>query len=193
MKVIIIGSELAGPALVLALHQQNISCKIFDLRDKAAFDGGFVTLAPNTLRALDRIGVYDRLSKQGWNYEQLQFAESQSRRDSPKRHSAEVRIQGLADFQRPRAANTPANPAMSVVDIKQNDHSTVVTTISDGRVEEADFLIGADGIHFRVRTHLEPKAIPTFPGRLGVGGSLARSQLPRRARTYICHAWSQAN
>jgi len=44
-------------------------------------------------------------------------------------------------------------------------------------------LIGADGIHSRVRAHLQPNATPTFSGQLGVGGSLSRSQLPPSAQS----------
>ena len=68
------------------------------------------------------------------------------------------------------------------IDIKETDHSTVVATFADGRVEEADFLIGADGIHSCVRAYIDPSAIPAFSGQLGVGGSLPKSKLPPSGR-----------
>jgi 2-polyprenyl-6-methoxyphenol hydroxylase-like FAD-dependent oxidoreductase len=64
-----------------------------------------------------------------------------------------------------------------LVDIIETDHSSVIATFADGHTEEADFLIGADGIHSRVRGHFAPMAIPTFSGQMGVGGSLPRSKL----------------
>jgi 2-polyprenyl-6-methoxyphenol hydroxylase-like FAD-dependent oxidoreductase len=174
----------------MALHQHNISCKIFDLRDKAAFDGGFVALAPNALRALSRIGVYDRLSKQGWNYEEFQFLSSRNlshigtvMNGSQKRYGYKaLRIsrgivrQTLVQALRERGIELHYNSRC--VDIKETAHSSVIATFADGRIEEADFLIGADGIHSHVRAHLEPNAIATFSGQLGVGGSLPKSQLP---------------
>lgn len=194
MKVIVIGSGLAGPALALALQQHNISCKLFDLRDQTAFDGGFVALAPNALRVLDRIGVYDRISKQGWNYEEFQFLSSRNlarigtilNGSREKYGYKALRIsrgtvrQTLVEVLQEEGIELHFNSRC--VQIQETDHSTVTATFADGHTEEADFLIGADGIHSRVRYHLDPNAIPIFSGQLGVGGSLERSKLPASSR-----------
>ncbi|KAK7883751.1 hypothetical protein LTR67_010913 [Exophiala xenobiotica] len=189
MKVIIIGGGLGGPVLALALQQHDISCKIFELRDESAFDGGFVALAPNALRALDRVGVYGRISKQGWNYEEFQFLSSRNLsyigtvlNGSQQRYgykalriSRGVVRQTLLEILRERKIELRYNSKL--VDIIETDHSSVIATFADGHTEEADFLIGADGIHSRVRGHFAPMAIPTFSGQMGVGGSLPRSKL----------------
>ena len=88
-KVIIIGGGLAvsvpyewanlsahayhhqGPTLALNLRKYNISSVIFELRKPDASDGGFLALAPNALRVLNEIGVYERISNQGCNFEEL--------------------------------------------------------------------------------------------------------------------------
>jgi 2-polyprenyl-6-methoxyphenol hydroxylase-like FAD-dependent oxidoreductase len=153
-------------------------------------DGGFVALAPNALRALSRIGVYERVSKQGWNYEEFQFLSSRNLshigtvlNGSRKKYgypalriSRGIVRQTLVEAVQEQGIELHYDARC--VDIKETDHSTVVATFADGHTEEADFLIGADGIHSRVRANLEPNAVPTFSGQLGVGGSLPKSQLP---------------
>ncbi|OAP60463.1 hypothetical protein AYL99_05465 [Fonsecaea erecta] len=189
MKVIIIGGGLGGPALALALQRHGISSKVFDLRDAAAFDGGFVALAPNALRALDRIGVYERIRTQGWNYEEFRFLSSRNlSRVATVLNGSEARYgykalrvsrgivrQTLINVLRERDIELHCNAKCE--QIRETERGTVVATFADGRTEEADFLVGADGIHSRVRRHLDPSAVPTFSGQLGVGGSLARSKL----------------
>ncbi|EXJ58952.1 hypothetical protein A1O7_06383 [Cladophialophora yegresii CBS 114405] len=189
MKVIIIGTGLAGPALALALHKHNISCAIFELRDKTAVEGGFVALAPNALRALDRIGVYDRVAKQGWNYEAFEFLSSRNLshigtilNGSHDRYGYKaLRVsRGIVRQTLVEALGEQGIPVhynARCVAIQETARGTVVATFADGRTEEADFLVGADGIHSRVRAHLDPTAVPTFSGQLGVGGSLPRSRL----------------
>ncbi|RVX73095.1 hypothetical protein B0A52_02221 [Exophiala mesophila] len=189
MKAIIIGSGLAGPFLALALEQQGISCKIFELRDQSAFEGGFVALAPNALRALSRVGVYDRISAQGWNYEEFQFLSSRNlsrigtvlNGSQDKYGYKALRIsrgivrQTLLEVLHEREIDIEYNS--KCVSIQETPSSKVVATFADGRSEEADFLIGCDGIHSRVRNYLDPTIVPTFSGQMGVGGSLARSKL----------------
>ncbi|KAI1630153.1 salicylate hydroxylase [Exophiala viscosa] len=189
MKLIVIGGGIGGPLLALALQQHNISCSIFEARGQDALDGGFVALAPNALRVLDRVGVYDRIAKQGWNYEELQMLSS--RNLSPigtvlngsqnkygyqaLRISRGVVRQTLLEVLRERDIELRYNS--KCINIEETDRSTVITTFADGHTEEADFLVGADGIHSRVRSFLQPNATPKFSGQMGIGGSLERSRL----------------
>lgn len=195
MKVIIIGGGIGGPVLALALQQHNINCSIFEARDQAAADGGFVALAPNALRMLDHVGVYDRIAKQGWNYEELQMLSSRNLsriatvlNGSQKQYGYKAlrisrRVVRQTLLQVLRERNIELRYKSKCIDIQETDRSTVIATFADGHTEEADFLVGADGIHSRVRNFLEPNAVPKFSGQMGIGGSLARSKLPSSSQS----------
>ena len=55
----------------------------------------------------------------------------------------------------------------------------VTVRFADGHVERGDFVIGADGIHSRLRKYIDPtgKCEPIFSGQMGLGGSLRRAKL----------------
>lgn len=164
-------------------------------------------MAPNALRALSRIGVYDRISAQGWNYEEFQFLSSRNlshiasvlNGSQDKYGYKALRIsrglvrQTLLEVLQERKIDIQYNS--KCVDIQETSRSTVVVTFADGHSEEADFLIGCDGIHSRVRNYLDPTTVPTFSGQMGVGGSVARSKLGSAGKeTYMpCMIFGKLN
>jgi 2-polyprenyl-6-methoxyphenol hydroxylase-like FAD-dependent oxidoreductase len=62
--------------------------------------------------------------------------------------------------------------------IVSEDADGVVFELADGRQERADLLIGADGIHSKVRSHLFPDIHPIYSGFMGVTYCFPRANLP---------------
>lgn len=63
----------------------------------------------------------------------------------------------------------------------EQDSDHVRMAFADGRAENADLLVGADGIHSTVRTLLFPDVTPRYAGYVGWRGTLHASRLPTRA------------
>jgi 2-polyprenyl-6-methoxyphenol hydroxylase-like FAD-dependent oxidoreductase len=63
------------------------------------------------------------------------------------------------------------------------DADTVRLSFENGQVETADFVIGADGIHSRVRPFVTSSE-PVFSGYLGITGHISRDQLHESEHRY---------
>lgn len=190
-KVIIIGGGLAGPVLALCLKQHGIASVVFELRNKDAADGGFLALAPNALRVLAKIGLYERVSTQGWNFETMTFLSSRNLHKIGSVLNGSLSKYGYEAVRVPRGAvrrtvldaleeqGIPIHYGMRCSYVSEDlDAGTVTAAFTDGHRETGDFLVGTDGIHSRVRKYLFPEgADPTFSGMMGLGGSIAKSKL----------------
>ncbi|KAF8134181.1 hypothetical protein K438DRAFT_1883381, partial [Mycena galopus ATCC 62051] len=154
-RVLIVGGGLAGPALALALAHHT---------------------SPNALRALDHvIGVYDRLKPVGFSYRHLEM-----HADDGYEFGRLVQYDDEYDalrIMRSTLHNTLLDACAEQSDLIDVHYGVRLTHIEDGadgvtaRFEDGssaqgDILIGADGIHSKVREHvLGPSApTPTFLG-----------------------------
>jgi 2-polyprenyl-6-methoxyphenol hydroxylase-like FAD-dependent oxidoreductase len=55
----------------------------------------------------------------------------------------------------------------------------VVAHFADGSQAEGDLPVGADGVHSQTRAQILPDASkPQFVGIIGIGGAIARSEVP---------------
>lgn len=73
MNIAIIGAGLSGLSLALALHWKKLSCVIYEARAQPPDIGGAIMLSPNSLRVLDRLGVYARIAPLAYRFQSLHF------------------------------------------------------------------------------------------------------------------------
>ncbi|KAJ5328392.1 hypothetical protein N7452_008782 [Penicillium brevicompactum] len=189
-KAIIIGGGPAGLAAALRLHKHNnISCVIYELRDQPTTLGGAVGIMPNGLRLLDRLGVYDELCARGYGGGMLTM------------HSAAGDVVGAQDFVGWARSET----GYGYLRIKRVDLVDVlleavrregieirfgvrVTGIEGGVVstesgdEEADLVLGCDGIHSFVRKAVvDPGFVGVYSGIAGSFSIVPSSRLPAQS------------
>ena len=71
LNVAIVGGGLAGLSFALALRQVGIQSTVFEARARPLNIGGAVMLSPNALKVLDKLGLYNTVKKEGYEFKNL--------------------------------------------------------------------------------------------------------------------------
>ncbi|BCJ64720.1 FAD-dependent monooxygenase [Polymorphospora rubra] len=195
MKILIVGGGIAGSALALALHRAGLTGEVAEARPDTGDTGGaFLTLAPNGVNALRALGLGDvPAAAGGFELSGLDFRNARGRRigELPGEHDQQrYGARGVVlRRSRLRAALVDRARAAGVAytfdaRLERLDEHTggVRAVFADGRVVDADIVIGADGVWSTVRRLTWPDApTPAYTGIVDCGGWTAMS-LPDTAR-----------
>lgn len=187
-RVAIIGAGLAGLTLAISLHRQGIPSKIYELRQPTVATSGALMLSPNALRILDTLGLYERLHKQGFNFETLDF-KNHDQITTDKYYLGQEKLYGYKALRIYRQVlltelraevknlNIPVTYGVKFSHIISENEDGVKFAFTDGTHASSDILIGADGIHSTVRKYIAPDVIPKYSGMVAITCALQRSTL----------------
>jgi len=145
-------------------------------------------LAPNALRVLDSIGVYDQIRVMGYNYDEVYLSNPHGTElgrflnGSPRFynypatrvHRRDVRDLLLARLD---AEGIPVHYSKKFKEVVEETASSVTVAFEDGTRATGDFVVGCDGIHSRIRHHVYPNSDPEFQGVMGIMGTVYPNQL----------------
>jgi len=178
-EVIVVGAGIGGLSLALSLHQAGIPVRVYDaVRDLVPLGVG-INLQPTAVRELTELGLADALAGTGNAVEQLSYLNRHGQVvwSEPRGTAAGYRwpqyaihrgkLQALllsATRERIGAGHVRTGLRLNTFD--QNGRKVVAsfTDASGATVcDEADVLVGADGIHSAVRHQLYPaEGAPRF-------------------------------
>ena len=181
-KAIIIGGGIAGPTLAVALRKIGMDVEIFEqLPADADQRGSWINFQANGLDALHAIGEGGRLDNLGYPVDAMSFVNGKGRHLGTM-PMAFRRPDGLTSLMMPRAGLFIALAEMArehgvvvhhrkrMVDARHTG-TGVTARFDDGTEASGDILVGADGIHSRVRTIIDPSApAPRYVPVLNNGG-----------------------
>ena len=187
-NVAIIGAGISGLVLSFLLHQQAIPCTVYDVRPSPLDIGNAITLSPNALRILDNLDVYQQVMRQGYQCEYLDF---RSQDDEPfdiyEIGSVEkYGYPGLRIYRKVLITELLAKcseKGISIVfgkkfvKILSESDNDVSWEWADGTASQAASLVGADGIHSRVRSYIHPGIEPKFLNVLAIAGAVPTSSV----------------
>jgi salicylate hydroxylase len=175
-RVAIIGGGIGGATAGCALAQAGLEISVFEAAPELKEIGAGVALHPNAMRVLRMIGVEDAVRTVAGRSEWMVTRDGRTGRVISRIGRAQqAQTYGLsgatvhrADLLDVIASQLPANcVTLGKRCATVESHPDVaVARFEDGSEIEADVIIGADGIHSRVRAALFGPDDPRFTGKI---------------------------
>ncbi|KAI1111822.1 FAD dependent oxidoreductase [Nemania sp. NC0429] len=190
-NVAIIGGGLAGMAAALALHELSIPCSVYEMRDTNAApptSSGALMLSPNSLRILDRFGLYSKVEKLSYVFDYVYYKNADE--ETIDRYplggaqafgynALRVYRQDLLDtlYSACSERKIPIHFGKKFTEVVDETEAHVVFKFADGTTETASLLIGSDGIHSRLRDYVAPGVQKKFIGLAALTWETKTAQL----------------
>lgn len=176
MRVIIIGSGIAGLSAAIALRKVGVTATIYERAPELREVGAGISLWANAFRALDHLGVGDAVraaslrmvrselrARSGFK---VQIGTSAAALERQLRLPEAVRMIHRADLVAALSAHLPPDTARYGHECVAVEGGATGATVrfANGHTDGADVVIGADGIHSAVRTAVLGPELPRYAG-----------------------------
>lgn len=197
MRALIIGGGIAGPVLAVALRRVGIESTVFE-RGRPDDDrrGAWITFQANGMDALQAIGLGGAVEAIGYPVDSIAFVNGAGRALG-RMPMAARRADGRTSVVMPRAElyraladeaarlDIPVEYGREFVGAEYTADG-VRAHFADGSVADGDILVGADGIHSRVRQAIDPEAAPPrYVPVLNTGGYIPGLSVDAPDREFV--------
>jgi len=191
-KALIIGAGIAGPVAAIFLKRAGFDAELFEAWPYSTGSGGGLQIAPNGMHVLAELGLADELIRRGSICESFDFYSQSGRLLGSLNRNMAARFGqpavnmcratlNEALINRAWCSNVELHFEKRLALIEDRGDRPVVVHFTDGSTAEGDFVIGADGVHSAVRTHVVPDGPKPFDtGLIGFGGFVTRSVVADR-------------
>ncbi|MFH8938887.1 FAD-dependent oxidoreductase [Streptomyces griseosporeus] len=190
---VVVGGGIGGLTAAVALHRCGMRVTVLERAPALAPVGAALSLAPNSLRALDVIGLGDEIrglaawqGDGGMRTPGGRWLARTSAEAAAERFGGPLVLLTRATLVDRLAAQLPPDAVRTGVRAALADpgdtHRPARVTTADGDLE-ADLVVGADGIHSAVRRAL----FPDHPGPLYSGFTTWRLVLPVPGVEFASH------
>lgn len=190
-KALIAGGGIAGPVAAVALQRAGVEATVFEAYDAPAdYAGLFLNTASNGLDVLRTLGIDVPSRADGfpiprmvmWSGTGKRLGEVANGIRLPDGTVSVVVKRGLLqrvlrEEAERRGVGIEYGKRLLSYEVAPN--GAVVARFEDGTEAEGDLLVGADGLHSRVRPVMDPGAPrPSYTGLLSLGGYARGPRIP---------------
>lgn len=167
MRIGIIGAGIGGLTAAILLEKQGHQVEIFEKRHVLKQEGVGLGVGGNAIRALTEYGIADEIKREGNVLVAAQLRDGQdtclNHVNFKKQSEDNVTIQrsALHDILR-RHFKGKVRLIQEVVTIKDYDAGIIKT--ADGKKEQFDLVIAADGLHSQTRRQMFPGSEAIYQG-----------------------------
>ncbi|MEV6025222.1 FAD-dependent monooxygenase [Streptomyces sp. NPDC052036] len=184
VRVVIVGGGIGGLAAAVALRTKGVQADVYEQAHRLGEVGAGFMLAPNSLRVLERLGLYDKVAQVGAPFTGLEICQA----DGAEVSSLSLGGDGeytMFGMYRPDMVDLLVSslPAEAVhlshrcVAFTQDDDRAVVR-FENGETAEGDVVVGADGIHSVLQQYVVEPHDPVFSGFAAYRGVMPAERVP---------------
>jgi salicylate hydroxylase len=180
LRAVVIGGGIGGAAAAVALARAGIDVRVYEQARQLTEVGAGVSLAPNGLRMLDRLGVGEGIRRLGARHTstELRLSDGQPARHESHQFARAGRNVGIhrADLLGLLAGQLAPGTVRTghrCTSVSQ-DTDSATAGFANGATATADVVIGADGIHSVVQGFVVEPAEPVFSGVVAYRGLVPR-------------------
>lgn len=203
MKAIIAGGGIGGLTAALCLNQAGINIELFEQADQFGDVGAGIQLSPNAMKVFEALGIDEDLQKVAFRPEAIEIRmgetgtrlirtplgdTAQARYGSPYLHIHRADL--IAVLAKTVLARMPGNVRFgNSITSYVHGGPGVRATLSNGEDVTGDLLIGADGIHSKVRQSMLGHSAPKFTGNVAWRAVVPMERLGSNAPDPVVCAW----
>lgn len=188
-RIAVVGAGLGGASAASLLLKAGYNVRVYEQAPAFSRQGAGIHVGPNVMKVLRRIGIEDALNKQGsrpdfWHSRHWQTGDILAQIPlgdyAVKEYGASYLTVHRGDFH---ALLIEALPHSVLTHgkhlVRVDDKGDVVHLhFADGTMEEADIVVGADGVNSRIRDELLGEEPPKYAGYLAHRAVFPTPRLP---------------
>ncbi|MCB0076620.1 MAG: FAD-dependent monooxygenase [Anaerolineales bacterium] len=188
-RILIAGAGIGGLTTALALHQRGADVVVLERAESLEPVGAGLTLWPNALQPLDRLGLSPALQRRGraieegalrmWNGDLLKRTNPQRLAERFGRLPLAIHRGALHQTLRDTLPRDVLYAGKAVVRY-EDDGQRVAVQCEDSSSFEGDLLVGADGLCSTVRQQMRPDLVLRYAGYAAWRGVVPCSAAPQQ-------------